>query len=263
MKLKHYLSIASLLSSLLGGATLSAQPSTLVIPAAGHLDGAGGTAFRSDIAIHNLRDVSQRVELRWLPRSGSGQVSDTKVIVIQARSVAESEDFVFGALSKEGLGAIVVRPVTADGAFDEAGKIRLASRIWTQTPGVDGTASQSFPTITYGDLTESKRTIYGLRRDTRYRLNVGIVNLDNSTRHRFRISTYSKIDGIPPEVTEVEIDPSSMQQVALPGGPLGSMRIVVEALPIQGGGLLTLFAVYGSSVDNVTGDGWSHLGVAD
>lgn len=263
MNSKYLWFVFSLASMLLGAATLAAQPNTLLIPAAGHLDGAGGTAFRSDIAIHNLRDVTQRVALTWLPRSGSGQLSDSQVIVIPARSVAESEDFVFGALSKEGLGSIVVRPVTANDTFDEAGQLRVTSRIWTATPGVDGTASQSFPTLRYSDMTESKRTIYGLRRDSRYRLNVGIVNLDNSTRQRFRISTYSKIVGIPPETTEVEIDPSPMQQVSLQGGPMGAARIVVEALPIPGGGLLSLFAVYGSSVDNVTGDGWSNLGVED
>jgi hypothetical protein len=237
-----------------------ASNNAVLIPAAGHLDGAGGTSFRSDIAIHNLRDATQRVRLDWLPRSGSGQTTFSRTITILAGDSAQSDDFVFGALSTEGLGAILVQPVRADDSDDLDAKLVVSSRIWSPQPGGgDGTVSQSFPPIPLAQIDSNKLAIAGVRRDDRFRLNVGIVNMDQLSPQRFRIHTG---DIVPGEPVEIVVAPYSMQQIALPGGPAGGkLRVHVEIVPVPGEGRLTLWTAYASNVDNITGDSWSSIGV--
>lgn len=243
-------------------AASSAFPSgnAILIPAAGHVDGAGGTSFRSDVAIHNLRNATQRVRLEWLPRSGSGQPSVARTITILANDVAQSDDFVFGALSTEGLGSILVQPVTANDADDLDAKLVVSSRIWSPKPGGgDGTVSQSFPPLTLSQIVSDKLVIGGVRRDDHYRLNVGIVNLDRVSPQRFRVYTGDVVDSAP---VEVVVEPFSMQQIALPGNiSSGRLRVHVEIVPEPGQGTLTLWTAYGSTVDNATGDSWSSIGV--
>lgn len=236
-----------------------ASNNAILIPAAGHLDGAGGTSFRSDIAIHNLRDTVQRVRLEWLPRSGSGQSTFARTITILARDSAQSDDFVSGVLSTEGLGAILVQPVKADDSDDVDAKLVVSSRIWSPKPGGgEGTVSQSFPPIALAQIDSNKLAIGGVRRDDRFRLNVGIVNMDRLSAWRFRIHTE---DVVPSEPIEVVVEPFSMQQISLPGGPSGGrLRVHVEIVP-DALGRLSLWTAYASNVDNLTGDSWSSIGV--
>jgi hypothetical protein len=261
----HYLArdmkrlIAAIAFLFTASAALATSSNAVLIPAAGHLDGAGGTSFRSDIAIHNLRDTTQRVRLEWLPRSGSGQTTFTRTITILARDSAQSDDFVFGALSTEGLGAILVQPVKADDSDDLDAKLVVSSRIWSPKPGGgDGTVSQSFPPVPLSEIFSNQVAIGGVRRDDRFRLNVGIVNLDRLSPWRFRIHTE---DVVSSEPVEIVVEPFSMQQIALPGGPTGGkLRVHVEVVP-DPVGRLTLWLAYASVVDNVTGDSWSSIGI--
>ncbi|HWS70953.1 MAG TPA: hypothetical protein VN605_02515 [Thermoanaerobaculia bacterium] len=177
------------LAFLLTASAALASNNAVLIPAAGHLDGAGGTSFRSDIAIHNLRDTAQRVRLEWLPRSG-------------------------------------VQPVLANDDDDLDAKLVVSSRIWSPQPGGgDGTVSQSFPPIPLAQIDSNKLAIGGVRRDDRFRLNVGIVNMDRLSPQRFRIHTAGIVPGDPGE------------------------------------GRLTLWTAYASNVDNITGDSWSSIGI--
>ena len=248
------------LALLFAASTALASNNAVLIPAAGHLDGAGGTSFRSDIAIHNLRDATQRVRLEWLPRSGSGQTTFARTITILAGDSAQSDDFVFGALSAEGLGAILAQPVKADDSDDLDAKLVVSSRIWSPQPdGGNGTVSQSFPPITLAQIDSNKLAIGGVRRDDRFRLNVGIVNLDRLSPQRFRIHT---ADIVPGDPVEIVVAPFSMQQIALPGGPAGGkLRVHVEIVPEPGQGQLSLWTAYASTVDNITGDSWSSIGI--
>jgi hypothetical protein len=91
------------------------------------------------------------------------------------------------------------------------------------------------------------------------RTNIGIVNLDPQNERTFDImpSTAPLVD--PPNGSQpVTVPPFSMQQVALrlnaPPGPV--LQIVVQPRP---GINPRLWAAYGSSVDNTTGDSWSSL----
>lgn len=231
----------------------------ILIPAAGHVDGAGGVPFRSDIAIHNLRDATQRVRLEWLPRSGSGQATFARTITILAGDTAQSDDFVFGVLSTDGLGAILAQPVKEDDSDDPDAKLVVSSRIWTPAPGGGaGSVSQSFPPLTLAQIFSDKVAIAGMRRDDNHRVNVGIVNLDRGTAQHFLIHDDSPLG----QTIPVTVDPFSLLQVSLPGGPAsGRMRVRVEIVPTPGEGTLTLWLAYASTVDNTTGDSWSSIGV--
>jgi hypothetical protein len=45
---------------------LDSSTPVLLIPAAGHVQGAGGTFFRSDLMLVNHRSIAQRIAVVWL-----------------------------------------------------------------------------------------------------------------------------------------------------------------------------------------------------
>lgn len=240
-----------------------ASGNAILIPAAGHVGGGGGVTFRSDVSVHNLKAVRQFVRFDWLPRSGSGQVKTSTTRLIPANTTLQSDDFVSGVLSTEGLGAVIVQPVLEDGTDDVTAKLMVTSRIWSPAPGRDlstpGNVSQSFPPIPLSSIISTRLAIGGVRQDNFHRLNVGVVNLDTQSSQTFRIWTEDIVNS---PVTELTVGPSSMQQIALPSAfSTGRTRVMVEIVPAPGGGRLSLWTAYASVVDNVTGDSWSSLGV--
>jgi hypothetical protein len=250
------ISIALLLTSAAG---FGQSPNSIVIPAAGHVPGANGTFFKSDIAIHNLRSVEQRLRAEFLPRSGSGRIVQARDLTIAPNGVLQSDDFVEGVLSTDGLGAILLHPIRSNGDADNEGKLAVSNRIWTPQIGLAaGNASQSFPIMTLGSINSTRLAIVGLRSDTQHRINICIVNLDRTTSQTFRISLHN----LQSEPLEITLDPYSMQQVPVTGlfSP-GTLRVNVENVVRPGTGRLTLWTAYGSVVDNITGDSWTSIGV--
>src|SRR6059058_3130654 len=112
----------------------------ILIPAAGAVQGANGTFFRSDITLINYRtDADQKVQLFWLPEGLSGAGAAPKELTISAGTGVVSEDFVTSVLGQTGLGAILINAVTATGAIDLNGKLFATARIWTPQVGTTGT----------------------------------------------------------------------------------------------------------------------------
>lgn len=229
---------------------------TVLIPAAGHLVGAAGIAFYSDIAIHNLGDTPQMFRLTWLPQSGTQQQPSSKTVTLAANGYLNSDDFADEIMERSGLGAIVVSPVLENGEDDQHSNFTVASRIWSPSP--TGEVSQSFPPIRFGQIDSRHLALTGLRVDAMHRLNVGIVNLDKTSSHTFRVT----IPGLPTQLKEVTLDPYSTQQITFTGvyAP-GNLRVDVEVLPSPSGGHLSLWTAYGSVVENASGDSWSSIGV--
>jgi hypothetical protein len=62
-------------------------------------------------------------------------------------------------------------------------------------------------------------------------------------------------------IIELTVPPASVDQARITWPDDPEMRIVVEVRPQPAGGKGTLYVPYVSSVDNVTGDSWSTLGV--
>jgi hypothetical protein len=225
----------------------------LVIPAAGHVPGANGTLFRSEINIINYTDRAQRVQLRWLPQGGG--TFPVVTITINPLSGVGAEDFVPAIMNiPTGFGAITVTGVTASDGIDPTARLFATARIWTFQPGgASGTVSQTFDTLQTADINNvtGSVSILGLHRDDQYRLNVGLVNLAN-TPQVFTIATSAQ------DSMTVTVPALASQQVGV-GGP-ATLNLQVVVSNVTSSGRSDAWVAYGSSVDNFTGDSWSMIG---
>ncbi|MEO8215753.1 MAG: hypothetical protein ABI718_01605 [Acidobacteriota bacterium] len=231
----------------------------IVIPAAASKSGANGTFFRSDITVLNFADHMQRVQFRWLPQGGGA--GSTTTLDMQTFNGLRSGDFVAEVLNQSGLGSILVTAVTNDGLEDPNGRLYAASRIWTPQAGTTGTTSQSFPSVPFTSIDSPAATIFAMGAaddPDRYRVNVGIVNLDPVNTQQFQIAIPTVLG--PSPTVDVSIPPMSMQQVAFGNGvsPTSQFSIVNNS---PAGSRSNAWIAYGSTVDNVTGDAWSELAV--
>jgi hypothetical protein len=228
----------------------------IVIPAAGSTAGANGTFFRTEVTILNYRDSNQAIQVLWMPQGGTAVVSPE--MTINARSGVASQDFVGQVLGQTGLGSIVISAVLpGTNTLDTAARLYVTARIWTPQPGTTGTTSQTFSTIPLASLNSTRQAMVGIRRDTQYRLNIGLVNLDNTRSQTFLVTLGGALGQT--ETVTVSVNPLSMQQVAMPGGNLANPQILVENVtPVATRS--TRWTSYASSIDNVTGDSWSVVG---
>lgn len=230
------------------------------VPVAGHAQGANGTFFRSEISVTNLRNAAQRVRVYWLPQGATGAATPLQTYDLPAGRGFSSDDFVDRLLLQSGLGAIEIVGVTNTGALDPQAVLHVTSRIWTPRPeGGDGTMSQTFPAVIAGASQASDvKDIYGMRRGTQYRLNVGVLN-PSVTTQRFRIVvTIDGPSGVNTETVELDVLSRSIQQVLIPGTSTGVAFVRVEDL----GGGAGDWQTWASSVDNQSGDAWSQMGFA-
>jgi hypothetical protein len=236
---------------------LGAAPQIL-LPAAGSVQGANGTFFRSDINLVNYSSHDQTVELRWLPQFVTGNGVSVKRMTISALSGVNSEDFVGSVMQQSGLGSILITGISIEGAGDPTAVLYATSRIWSNQPGLsNGTVSQTFSAIPAGSIHSTRLSIIGLRRDARYRLNVGVVNLDAVNEQRFQIVVRGTSASVA-EVTFVTVPPLSMVQSSFVGPPLDNVQIAIDN--VSASARSNTWTAYGSSVDNTTGDGWSEIG---
>jgi hypothetical protein len=228
----------------------------LLIPVAGSIAGNNGTFFRSDINVINFRSADQRIQLHWLPQGGTGDDVAEREITMGARSGFSSEDFVANILGVSGLGAIEIIAVTANGTPDLNGELHATSRIWTPTPNAtEGTMSQTFPALVVSNVANQTKWIFGVRRDSRYRLNAGVTNTATIAQ-RFRITTIGS-QTTTGESMEVEVPARGVQQVNLQGAANGTFQVIVQNISTNGTG--TSWQAWASSVDNFSGDAWSQV----
>jgi hypothetical protein len=226
------------------------ETNAFVFPAAGSVAGNFGTFFRSDVTLANRRSTNQIISIAWIARGANNGAGTVSKFTLPANTTTIESDFVARILGKSGLGSILVVAVDAAGNVDTSASIDGFSRIWTNQPGSAGTVSQDFaPVETQDSLATSYG--YGLRQDEQYRTNVGLVNL-YGTPQTFTIAVVGFRNST--SFTQV-VQPYSMEQVALPAGIYGDLY-----LRINSGANLNWWTAYGTSVDNITGDGWvSHV----
>jgi len=226
----------------------------LLIPAAGHVQGANGTLFRSEINVINYTSRTQRVQLRWLPQGGGPEAFTPVIVSINPLSGIGAEDFTAAVMNiPNGLGAILVTGFTAGDTYDSAARLYATDRIWTNQPGSAGTVSQTFDVLLTSDINNSTGSvsILGLRRDDQFRLNIGLVNL-SQTPQVFAVATSAQ------DMQTVTVPAMSSQQFAMGGAATPNVQVVVSNATSSGRS--TQWVAYGSSVDNITGDSWSMIG---
>jgi hypothetical protein len=256
-------------TSLFAAADREASRSSVMIPVAGTVAGANGTRFQTDLTITNQTfgpPGPLLIDVYWLPRDLPGSGTPVKRLALAPGAVELHEDFVTRTLNLSGLGAIVLRAVHEDGSPNLAGRIDAFARIWTPVPGGAGTVSQAvhastlyFPVL--DDLQPIRGQIYGLRQDTGFRSNYGLVNM-SPKRLVFTVffitASGTNLDHTLSE--RVTVEAQSMTHRAVPAAAVGPLTIAVVAHQERGiinpTAPLQPWAAYGSSVDNITGDAW-------
>ncbi len=231
------------------------QQSSLV-SVAGNIHGANGTYFRSDVTLLNWKAQSQDVLVAWLEQGKDGTNAPSFRVTVPSSSLNHATglmsipptitDFV-GRLGLSGIGSLLFIGVDANGNFDSQASIDTFSRIWTNQPGSQGTASQSLPSNGLIGLGGNQGVAPGLRQDSGFRTNLGLVNLDTQASD-FIIGASGERKSA---TFTVRVPPLSMIQVPVPQGDYGSLAagFVSQRTGIRWVG-------YGSSVDQVTGAGW-------
>ena len=263
-RMKRVLFALLLHATIVGANVIPAGPSAeLLIPAAGSAPGANGTYFRSDITIVNLALHDQQVVLLWLPQGRSG--STRAIVTIPAEGSIHSADFVHDYFGETGIGAIVVAAYLsypAEPAFDA--QLYALSRIWTPQPGTNGTTSQSFPAIPATAVVNTGSALLfigGQDQPEKYRVNVGVVNMDANNAQTFSMQPGPSGGILPaPPPFLVTVPAMSMQQIAF--GPPGRDFFDLAITNITPDATRSpLWTAYGSTVDNITGDAWSEIAV--
>jgi hypothetical protein len=233
--------------------SLDATEAAFLFPSAGSVIGAGGTYWRSDVMLANYRSVAQRIGVGWIAQGVDNSTRPLQYYSIAANTPVFVADFVANQLGQSGLGSVLVVGAMPTGtAIDTNATLDGFSRIWTPQPNASGTVSLSFPGVTFYDSFGSALGYgLGLRHDSAYRTNVGIVNLD-SVSHTWTVT----INGSSASGSfNVTVLPASMRQVPLPSGNYGNLLVHLQA---DAPGFW--WTAYGASVDNITGDGWiSHV----
>ena len=260
--MRKLFAVALLIASTASAGVVLPQTSAsqLLIPAAGSVQGANGTFFRSDITLVNLATHDQNIILRWLPQGASA--TSTVLIHLAAQRALRSSDFVREILAQQGLGAILVTAVTGDGTTtDSTGALYVQSRIWTPQPGTTGTTSQSLPAVPVGAVTTQIAALFatgGADNPPNYRSNVGIVNLDPINAQTFLV-LLPNANGATVNA-QVTVQPNSMAQVSVGNGLSPTQQILIQNVTTVG--RTNSWLAYGSTIDDVTGDAWSELAVA-
>lgn len=227
---------------------LDTSDNVFIFPAAGSVQGAEGTFFKSDVTIMNHRATDQRISVGWIAQGVNNSSRPLQHFNLTAGTPFALADFVTNALHESGLGAILVTGETSTDAVDQDATLDGFSRIYTRQPGSTGTVSLSFPAISILDsIGPVAAYALGMRQDAAYRCNVGIVNLD-SAAHTWTVTI---IHAGTPTSFSVTVDGTSMRQVPLPAGTYGDVLLTLTA-----DASAILWSAYAASVDNVTGDGW-------
>ena len=230
---------------------LDSTSDSFVFAAAGSVQGAGGTFFRSDVTITNHRNVAQRIGISFMAQGVDNSNAPVLEDTLPASTPVVYRDFVGVSLGATGLGSVIVFGVKANGDLDPDALLDGFSRIWTPQPGSAGSVSQGFPSVAFQDSLGSLAAFaQGLRHDAGFRTNAGIVNLDPAAAHTWTVDA----NGTSGQRTSftVTVPPLSMKQQVVPNGNYSDM-----ILGFQTNDTDFWWSAYGAAVDNVSGDSWS------
>lgn len=230
---------------------LDATSSAICFAAAGHILGANSVVlWRSDLQLANYRNVAQKVAVGFLSAGVNNGSKIPQIITLPANTVLFYRDFVGAQLHESGLGSILVIGVLSDNVTpDSSASIDGGSRIYT-TNGAGGSLNQFFPSVPVNDLFGGGRGVsMGLRSDSVFRTNVGIVNFDTVNSHTFTVRAVG--NGVS-NSTNINVPPLSMVQTGSPAGNWGDIFVQFDA---PAGSFN--WSAYGAAVDGSTSDGWS------
>ena len=226
--------------------------SSFIFAVVGNSPGAGGTYFRSEVTLVNNLSRSQNVAVLYFP-AGAGSCNGASVqsMRLSGQTFYVWSNFVADIFNTTGLGSVVVLAVDSNGNFDSTGNLDGFSRIWTPIAGYQGTASQSFPSVSLSAYPQTQ-FIYGLRHDSSFRTNLFIFNYLPTGSTASRLFTASVVGLSDSASFTMSVPPCSLAVSALPGRTFGALSMSIVPPDSAGG-----WFAFGSTVDNSSGDNWS------
>src|SRR5581483_1978570 len=206
------------------------------IAVAGHLNGANGTRFVSDVKIFNRGSTPANVMLIYTPSGANGNDTFAAVrAVIDAGQVVSFDDIVANEMQSVGSGQLEI-----DG---DVAQLAITSRTYTRSPA--GTYGQTIPALPAG-AAASPAVINFAEVDDDFRTNFGFADAGGAGGSMHVAITRLGSDAVV-YASDFTILPFSHQQISLTG-----VRgdFVITMTPSNGAKILG----YASVVDNRTGD---------
>jgi hypothetical protein len=227
----------------------------LLYPIAINAPGKNGTFYKTDYFVINERPFDQDVLIGFLPAGVSAAGTSAQRFMLRASTAYAITDFLgtgTGRLNKSGVGSLLLTAVmSGTNTIDTGGLVFGASAIWTNQPGSTGTTSFYSPAVSPGIVHGSSSALAaGIRQNTNFRSNFGVVNLDIFSAHTFTVDV---LGGGSPARVMVTVPPLSMQYAAVPDiTPSDTGYIVLKFTPTIGFDFQ--WNSFGTTADNITGD---------
>jgi hypothetical protein len=220
---------------------------TLLVPGQARSAGAAGAFFRSTLWLTNLLGDTL-VRLRYVPAegAGSGGISGSRQIVVPQGGIVSHHDVlteVFGA-SSDTFGNLVVD--VAEGL-----PVPVATARTYNDAGTNGTFGQYIPAVPLSLVPSGAVTVEGLAGGTKFRSNVGVVNLSLEKVLHATVELRTAAGQPAGNPLAVEVKPGSVVQLNRIDEQAGTPGLGLFSVSIVGDG--PLFA-YASKLDNVTSD---------
>jgi hypothetical protein len=211
-----------------------------IIPVAGHVRGAFGTSWRSDLALHNLQNVPIEVELVLVE---SGRSPSSAPVAVTALHLMPGETRMFadvlGELDRDVTGALIAG---ADLPF------AVTSRTWAELPN-GRTLGQTVAPVALTGTANAAAVLPFLITDARQRSNLGLFAAASHAPLVVEIALLSENGATLGSQVIVAGEPGFIhRQLAIPPSEPG-VTAVVRIL--EGDGIVVPYA---STVDNVTAE---------
>jgi hypothetical protein len=237
--------------------------SEILLPVIINASGLNGTFFKTDGFFANFRNANQEVLVRFVTSGVSGAGETPMRLSINALTNIAAIDLLGpeSNLARTGVFALLITAVLpGTNTVDTNGRLLAMFRIWTPQPGSTGTTS-------FGAWGPPSDNIHGfngaialgLRQNTAFRTNLGLVNLDPVNTRSWTVTI---LTGGTPTSFAIALAPLSMQLVAVPALITPSQKegyISVLFVPSATPATDFRWSAFGVSADNVTGDSWLNL----
>lgn len=219
----------------------------LLIPAAAHLPGAGGTVWRTDAEVHNPGQTQCVYTVELLPRDQDNSSPVSQSFQLDPGLSVRYGDILDTMFGFSGAAALRITP--------DSCAVEVTSRTYNATPG--GTYGQLVPARSIHDTVRSGAMVQliGLREDGDFRTNIGLLNAGASSI-QVRIDLYdasgSLLGTVPSDQTSLR--PLEFRQLDGVLHDITSKNVAGAFAVISTDTENGAFFAYASMIDNRTGD---------
>ena len=253
---------------------------TQFFPVVAHTEGAGDppTSWRTDLTVHNVLDTELTVGVQFLPsdQANNPEEIDVEELILDPRETLTIEDVVanlFG-ITDDAMGALLLMCDAETYPSNSEDAAMLATTRTYNVGGTVGTYGTSVPAVPFNGIIlnggQSISLITGVRNDSDYRSNLGIVNISFAgvpitVHYRFLDEDGSEVASGSKDLGEFTMNQWSFRRLGVPRvfeGPM-TVELWLDPEDIPPGDVceqdeddLVLFAAYATKVDgNPTGSG--------